>query len=287
MRLKKAVRAMTPARLRRGLRVFLREAPHRLRDVIPDLLDRLKPKPDRLPPAALRRSVGLTSARQEFLRAGIAAAHSVEGAFDSARREGGGAYDRWLDFGCGTGRVTRHLLGRDRGVWGVDVDVPAIRWARKHLRSAQFIAVPPAGPVPFADQSFDVVVSISVFTHFDEPLQFTWIEELRRVLRPGGLFIVSTHPPVLTFTRPDLTREEHSTLYGQGFLFAPGSGPFNEGSTFHSRNYLSEKWGQYFELRTYAPHGLAGYQDLVVWENPGDRTPGNTRPTEPGVPSTA
>jgi SAM-dependent methyltransferase len=118
------------------------------------------------------------------------------------------------------------------------------------------------------DGFLDVVFANSVFTHFPEDLQILWLKELRRLLRAGGFFIVSTHSPTLTFTRPDLTPDQHATLLNRGFLFAPGNGPFSEDSAFHSRQYMEESWGRHFDLRSFASLGLVAYQDLSVWEKP-------------------
>jgi len=160
-------------------------------------------------------------------------------------------------------------MKRQRQLWGIDTDVAAIRWAQKHLGPAIFLLIEPSGPAPFPAAFFDVVVAVSVFTHFAEAAQDIWLRELHRVLRPGGLLFASTHSPTLTFTRPDLTPAQHASLTARGFLFAPGGGPFNEGSAFHTRLYLESSWGALFLLREFREYGLAGYQDLSVWERAG------------------
>jgi SAM-dependent methyltransferase len=42
-------------------------------------------------------------------------------------------------------------------------------------------------------ESFDVIYCISVFTHLSEPLHYQWVEEILRLLKPGGLFIGTFH----------------------------------------------------------------------------------------------
>src|SRR5438445_365600 len=44
-----------------------------------------------------------------------------------------------------------------------------------------------------ADRQFAVVYALSVFTHLPEPLQNAWMQEIRRVVRPGGHVIFTTH----------------------------------------------------------------------------------------------
>src|SRR5947208_884804 len=50
-----------------------------------------------------------------------------------------------------------------------------------------------APPLAFDDASFDLVYALSVFTHLTGDLQVAWRDELRRVLRPGGRLLITTH----------------------------------------------------------------------------------------------
>jgi SAM-dependent methyltransferase len=161
--------------------------------------------------------------------------------------------------------VARFVIAAGVGeISGVDIDRPAVRWARRHLGPG-FQAIEPRPPLPFADAAFDVVYAVSVFTHLDEEKQLDWLLEAHRVLRPGGLLIASTHHESLAWTRPDLIAAQKEKLAADGFLFAPGDGPFNDDSAFHTLPYLEKIWGGLFERRMYRQHGLAGYQDLSVW----------------------
>jgi SAM-dependent methyltransferase len=261
-------RRLIPAKARRRIRLLRKEAPIRLRDLLPDLSERLRPGRERppLPPARLRARVSGTSSRREFLDVGRMAAADIRRAFD-ALKVPGEAYPRWLDFGCGSGRIARHLLGHDplRELWGVDVDREAVAWCARAFPGATFRTIPAAPPTPLPSELFDAVVAGSVFTHLPEDGQERWLAELHRLLRPGGLLIACTHSPKLTFMRPDLARAQHEELGTRGFLFAPGSGPFNEDSTFHSREYLERAWSPWFHLELFEELGYCGFQDLSGW----------------------
>ena len=178
------------------------------------------------------------------------------------------AYPRWLDFGCGSGRIARHLLTAEtpRELWGVDVDGPAVAWCARHFPGSTFRAISANPPTPLPASHFDVAVSGSVFTHLAEDAQSRWLSELYRLLRPGGLLITCTHSPKLTFMRPDLTPVQHRELANRGFLFAPGDGSFNEDSTFHSRGYLERTWKRWFQLELFEELGYCGFQDLSGWK---------------------
>jgi SAM-dependent methyltransferase len=269
--LKSLGRKVFPRPLWRWLGRQAKDLPFRLRDFGPDLREQLSSSASRpplppLPPAALRRRVGLTSSRDEFLTVGRNLSQVLLAAFEEQRRPDAG-YPRWLDFGCGSGRLARFLpaAGVAQQVYGVDVDRAAIRWARRHLGKG-FVAIEPRPPLPFPEAAFDVAYAISVFTHFDEATQLAWLQELRRVLRPGGFLIASTHHADLQWTRPDLSEEQRARLAAHGFLFAPGGGLFNDNSTFHTLPYLEATWGSLFEPKSYAKHGFGGYQDLSLWE---------------------
>ena len=177
-------------------------------------------------------------------------------------------HPRWLDFGCGSGRIARHLLSAEppRELWGVDVDRDAVAWCSRRFPGSTFRTIAANPPTPLPASHFDVVVSGSVFTHLSEDAQSRWLAELHRLLRPGGLLITCTHSPKLTFMRPDLTAEQHGELANRGFLFAPGGGTFNQDSTFHAREYLERTWKRWFQLELFEELGYCGFQDLSGWK---------------------
>src|SRR5881397_3434762 len=93
---------------------------------------------------------------------------------------------RVLDAGCGTGGLLANLR---TNAWRVGVEISSygIRLAR--TRSRAVLAQASVAALPFADESFDAVVSIDVLCHAGvEEAQA--VEEAVRVLRPGGRFLV-------------------------------------------------------------------------------------------------
>jgi SAM-dependent methyltransferase len=121
-----------------------------------------------------------------------------------------------LDLGCGCGKLARflHLNPRLRYV-GVDLFLPSILWCRRAFAdaadrfrfehfdgySAEYNpegAVEVAGYVlPLEDASVDMTVCGSLFTHLLEPDAVHYLNEIRRVLKPGGQALISIHvePP--------------------------------------------------------------------------------------------
>ena len=93
-----------------------------------------------------------------------------------------------LDLGCGDGRLTADL--RARSITGADVSAVALERARRRIPEATLVQVAPDEPLPFDDLSFDLVLSIETIEHVRD-VQLL-VSEVRRVLRPGGMFAVTT-----------------------------------------------------------------------------------------------
>jgi SAM-dependent methyltransferase len=262
-RLRRIARATLPRPVRRFLRDAAREVPHRLRDFPADFRDLFAEAP--LPPARLRRRVSRRSSRAEFVEVGEGAATGLVEAFRNARRPES-EYPRWLDFGSGAGRIARHLLRFPEvsELTGVDVDPLLVAWTERRLPGARFRRIDPDPPLPFTDASFDVVVSVSVFTHFDAAPGRRWVAEVSRILRHGGLFLVSTHGAAIAAAQP-LADAQRRRFAETGFAFLAGDGRFNDDVAFHSATYLRSAWAPWFEPVAHVEQGLMGFQDLSVW----------------------
>src|SRR4051812_15572728 len=101
-----------------------------------------------------------------------------------------------LDIGCGSALVADRILDIDAHYVGVDFGGHHIRYAAKkladadgHLRTS--IGGAQAEALPFSSQTFDVVVMSEVIEHLLKPELAVW--EVARVLKPGGVFIMTTN----------------------------------------------------------------------------------------------
>ncbi len=101
---------------------------------------------------------------------------------------------RVLDFGCGSGRTLRHFLDEadDGEFWGADIDGASVDWIARTLspplHAWKCAQGPPLGLEP---RSFDLIWSISVFTHLPQWTSLQWLLELHRLLKPGGLLVAT------------------------------------------------------------------------------------------------
>ncbi|HWG45661.1 MAG TPA: methyltransferase domain-containing protein [Gemmataceae bacterium] len=92
---------------------------------------------------------------------------------------------RLLDLGCGDNTDLAVYRGGNREVWGVDFQ------AHPQLANrAWFRPLEANGRVPFPDGYFDTIASRWVLEHVETPQRF--LDEVRRLLRPGGSFIALT-----------------------------------------------------------------------------------------------
>ncbi len=98
--------------------------------------------------------------------------------------------DRALDVGCGTGEFTEALAGAGTRPIGVDVAEAALERARARHPGLDFRLVPFDGPLPFEDNSFEVVWAGEVIEHVADTAR--WLSEVRRVLVPRGRLLIST-----------------------------------------------------------------------------------------------
>lgn len=103
-------------------------------------------------------------------------------------------FEAILDFGCGSGRLMRHLDRRTRAaLFGSDYNPALVQWCQKNLPIASFTVNQLEPPLPYEAGAFDFVYARSVLTHLPEPLIHAWMDEMRRVIRPGGFFLFTMH----------------------------------------------------------------------------------------------
>jgi SAM-dependent methyltransferase len=180
-------------------------------------------------------------------------------------------FPRILDWGCGCGRTTRALKDTVPAseIHGTDIDPEAIDWLRQNYsRFADFRLAPHLPPLPYADGTFDFVFGISIFTHLPEDMQFRWLEELRRISRPGGYVLVTTSGE----TNYRQTRPEIQAAMAEKGFFYDDLGKYGQSislpdfyqNTFHSIEYIRREWATHFEIVDIQPVGLQNHQDTIL-----------------------
>lgn len=225
-----------------------------------------------LPPAKLRYRVGGSLEREVFLAIGRQCADDLRALARLAGKELDTCGGPVLDFACGCGRVIRHFKDHapDAAWFGSDIDPEAIAWCRDNLGAvARFGTNGFQPPTSFAADTFEIVYSVSLFTHLDEQDQFRWLRELERILKPGGILIASTHG---AYTHLQLPPADAEAMRRDGFLYRVGQTgklkldglPDFYQTAYTTEAYVRRTWGEIFEVVAYRERAVSGYQDAVV-----------------------
>lgn len=210
-------------------------------------------------------------------------------------RVSGDGTPRLLDFGCSSGRVLRHVrhLAPEMAGFGVDIGTTAIEWARRHLPPSLTVIQGTILPhLPFADGSLDVVFAGSVFTHIAD-FEEAWLLEIARVLRPGGVAVLTIHPER---TWSDMRDPDHllttivtgaphrveplgvepvtADLFDRPMpadrvVFVLTTYPVNNTNVLHSARWIDERWGRHFEIAERLVRAHGDHQDALVLRKPG------------------
>lgn len=167
----------------------------------------------------------------------------------------GFAFDgkRVMDFGCGAGRTLRHFMGEAERceLWGVDIDATSIELLREtvspplHVMRSEYMP-----PLELESDSFDLIWSISVFTHLTKN-SLPWLLELHRLLKPGALLIASYMGRWVSEALAGEPWEEDRI----GMNVLRHDHPASDGAplVLISDWWLREHWGRAFEVMEIAP----------------------------------
>jgi SAM-dependent methyltransferase len=244
-----------------------------------------------LPPGALRARSGRPGIGL-YVASAERSADELEAALATRGRRLSDLEDV-LEFGCGCCRVLSALEQRAserQTLHGCDVDAAAIRWAARNHPAIQLAVTGAKPPLPYADSSFDLVYASSVFTHLDSDAQQRWIEEIGRILRPGGVAMISTQGEyafdsyrsrrLIGASREILKRltsyasledagmvfEPYRRTFWNTFNFAGREGPY--GFTFNSPSQVRRDWSRRLDVVEVIPScWWSGTQDLVILEH--------------------
>ena len=124
-----------------------------------------------------------------------------------------------LEIGCGEGRGIEHVLPHVNSYSAIDKIESAIENLQSRFPAARFVAgnLP---PLPYPDATFDSIVSFQVIEHIENDALF--LKEIHRVLRPGGVALITTPNRPLSLSRNpwhirEYTADELTRLAGAIF----------------------------------------------------------------------
>ncbi len=230
-----------------------------------------------LPPPHLRFRVAGTEDASWFASSGESSLKDHEYALAQIGKKFSD-FEKILEWGCGCGRIIRHMseIEQHAEIYGCDIDAEAIHWATENIPFAVFSTCNALPPTLYPDNYFDLIINHSVMTHLDEYYQDQWLAELKRILKPNGIIILSVHGETATSKwlndlrnggvdpTPFLNGLNQRGIHfykedSWGSLF-----PDFYHTTFHRTWYIFEHWGQFFQIKAYLPQRGLGLQDYVV-----------------------
>jgi SAM-dependent methyltransferase len=188
---------------------------------------------------------------------------------------------RGLDFGCSSGRVVRSLAAtRSDLEWhACDPNDAAIAWARENLKRIEFFVSPQEPPLPRPDGHFDLVVAISIWSHYGPGAAVAWLDEMHRLVKPGGVLVLTAHGAhsLALFAR-ERARDEQllaraaSALHAEGHFFHDEFGPQGDagvvhpewGLAFFTLEWLAARATPAWSVARFAPGAADGNQDVIV-----------------------
>ena len=210
-----------------------------------------------------------------YLASGRTAANYLQ----SALRDHGvslGAADAVMDWGCASGRVLRHFADHASSgeCWGVDLDARLIAWAKENLSPPfHFVTCTGYPHLPFEDRKFTFVYALSVFTHI-EHLQDTWLMELNRVMKPGGIAAFSVHNEYTVALMQSSKEGESLRRWLPSGLAVDdilkhevtvvSRGGWEPTLTFFRSDWMKREWGRYFDVVEIRAAPVGSKQPTVV-----------------------
>jgi SAM-dependent methyltransferase len=236
-----------------------------------------------LPPPRLRYKVAGTDIAEWFEKSGQMSVQDLMRALASV----GMSLDEFtdvLEWGCGCGRILRHLPSflAPKRIYGNDIDPEAIAWVNENLPWVETSLTNGMPPLPYRDNSFDLIFNHSVMTHLDETYQDAWLAELSRVLRPGGIVTLTASGPnafqMFLDTFPPASPDRIirvKEMHTAGIVYIAqdqwtADFPDFYHTTFHDAGYVFNHWSKFLTLRSYIQRGALDYQDMIVLQKPVD-----------------
>jgi ubiquinone/menaquinone biosynthesis C-methylase UbiE len=159
-----------------------------------------------------------------------------------------------LEWGCGPARIIRHMPACLPGwkIYATDYNEATIQWCMENIQDVNFFKNELEPPLPFNQNAFDFIYALSVFTHLSESYHHKWMHELNRILKPGGILLLTTHGNAFL---NKLTKKEK-------LKFMQGSPVFRSSITEGHRTYTAFQSGSFM-------HKLFSADWKILKFNPG------------------
>ncbi|WP_321499986.1 class I SAM-dependent methyltransferase [Breoghania sp.] len=195
-----------------------------------------------------------------------------------------------LDFGTGWGRFLRFFWKDVKvdGLHGVDIDPSIVDTCKSLGVPGDLRHIDPHGSLPYADASMDFVLAYSVFTHLPENVHRHWMNEFKRIVRPGGIVGLTIEPRrflefVADLKGKSLDSEWHKGLQrfsdyasamlpaydsGQLVYIPTGGGDFRDatiyGDAICPTSFVEQNWAPEFVIRSHIDDPAKFWQATLI-----------------------
>ena len=160
-----------------------------------------------------------------------------------------------LDAGCGSGYISRILSRQCSHVVACDSGVEMIEMAKKRERQKQLnikYSVCDIAKMPFADNSFDFAICVSVLLYCEAKTVFAFFKEIKRVLKNNGVLVLSVpHPYLYSLKSPARNKKDNWIKYYSVEQYDEMSGSQKFKQIYYDKDlniFCSEIWGHPLSL---------------------------------------
>lgn len=186
--------------------------------------------------------------------------------------------ESYMDFGCATGRVIRAFDAQGKiKSYGCDINRNHVDWIAANLPQRITVFQNHSIPtLPLPDACLDLVTAFSVFTHI-EAFDTTWLAEIRRILKPGGIAWLTIHGDrtwsevnpewplwAALDSHPDYQKDRVSAeIPRPRTVYRWLTDRSYSANMFYSYEYINTVWGRLMDVVEIRP-ALPRYQDVVI-----------------------
>ncbi|NEQ47621.1 MAG: class I SAM-dependent methyltransferase [Leptolyngbya sp. SIOISBB] len=236
-----------------------------------------QPHSKHIPPMKRRVRVGNHYRIDTFLNSGLRCYEPLKQAiktYQANQLEG----LRILDFGAGCGRTLQYSSRDFDKIWATDIDAEAINFVARDYPEVVASCNTYDPPTDYEENFFDVIYSVSIWTHIPPVSQEAWLQEIQRILKKDGLALItflgenclqneSFHQTYDFNLTPEFLVEkgliyiEYPRILKRNSISQTGQ-PY--GVTYHSNEYISKVWSQWFDVLNIQKSVIDNLQNLAI-----------------------
>ena len=226
-----------------------------------------------IPPARNRARVGNRFIKQ-FMKSGKNCYLPVSNAIKLYYKEHE-IKPKVLDFGAGVGRTLQYFAHNNNAyaLYACDVDSSASAYLLKAFPDVKTYCSQYVPPLVYQSNYFDIVYSVSIWTHLPLNSQEPWLDEIYRILKPGGIALLTTigtygfkkgtHLQSFNYSIEELVDKGIKYCEYENKDNIPGTGE-SYGATYQTIDYTKNNWNKKFTILDIQEGVIDDLNDLVI-----------------------